>query len=120
MRCFRKDDNELREYLQASNIHDGQFQQAIYNQITKEFSVHIENPIWNDSVDMVFAGVCEFLSIADYKWGDDETINAFVLITDKESNAHKGKLNFVFEMFSGNQIRVVCSELRISSKAEAT
>ena len=67
---------------------------------------------------MVFVDVCEFSSIADYKWGDNETINAFVLVTDQESNAHKGKLCFVWEMFSGNQIQVVCSELRISRKAE--
>ena len=119
MRFFHKADNDLKEYLQTSCIHDGQFQQAIYNQITKEFSVHIENAIWNDSIDMVFAGVCEFSSVADYKWGDNETINAFVLITNAEPNAHKGKLNLAFEMFSGNQIRIVCSELRISSKTES-
>lgn len=119
MRFFHNDNNELKEYLQIRYIHDGQFRHAIYNQITKEFSVHIENVIWNDSIDMVFTGVCEFSSIADYKWGDDETINAFVLITDKETNIHTGKLHFVFEMFSGNQIRVVCSELQISSRTDA-
>lgn len=119
MRYFREDNNELRAYLQTRQIHDGQFQHAVYNQITKEFSVHIENDIWNDSIDMVFVDVSEFSSIADYKWSTNERINAFVLVTYNDSNEHKKKLCFEWEMFSGNEIRVVCSELRISSKAEA-
>ena len=117
MRCFREGNNELIEYLRSSNTHDGQFQYAMYNQITKEFSVHVENTIWNDSIDMLFIDICEFSSVADFKWGNNESINAFALITD---NVHKGKLHFVFELFSGNQIHIICSELRISSKAEAS
>ena len=36
MRYTHENSNELREYLQTRYIHDGQFQYAVYDQITKE------------------------------------------------------------------------------------
>ena len=121
MRSFGiKDYNELSDFLQTRYIHDGFFQYAAYDQITKEFTVHIENDVWNDSLDMVFVDVCDFISVSDYKWSDDETINCLVLLNDSkawpeyiDSRNHKDKLCFVWEMISGNQIIISCAKLRI-------
>ncbi len=111
---------ELQSFLQTCNIHDGAFLRAVYDQSTKEFDVTIENIVWNDSVDMVFCGIRKFVAIADFKWGEDETIICLASLNGKEKlpdciNASdcEDMLCFVWEMLSGNCIYIVCSELRI-------
>lgn len=112
--------NELNAFLQERYIHDGCFQHATFSQTEKTFSVKVVNHIWNDSLCMTFVDVCQFLSIADYKWSDDETINSFVALDSNEklhrvfgTNIRNDKLYFVWEMFSGNEIYIACSELKI-------
>ena len=121
MRCFNIENRkEIEEYLYTSCTHDGVFTNAVYDQISKTFTVHIDNPVWNGTEDLVFAGVCMFVSVADYKWGDNEQVNALVMLdSTKEPPGYvkncefEDKLCFVWEMFSGNQIFIVCSELRV-------
>ena len=119
--------NEIKSFLQKSYIHDGSFLHAAYDQITKKFVVKIENRIWNDTINMEFAGVSKFLSDSDYKWGDDETINCLIVM-DGTSELPKSinicdcteKLCFIWELFSGNQIIIVCSELIVWSTGDGS
>ena len=59
MRCFKVENyTEIKEFLRTSCIHDSSFSYAAYDQISKNFTVKIENRIWNDSVvDMTFVGI---------------------------------------------------------------
>lgn len=112
--------NELNVFLQNKHIHDGYFQYAVFSQTNKEFNVNIVNDVWNDSLHMIFIDVCYFVSVCDYKWSDNETINCFVAIDGVEElpsfldvDDHKDKLCFMWEMFSGNKLYIVCSGMKI-------
>ena len=119
MHCFKKENyNEIKKMLRTSCIHDGSFSNAVYDEISKNFTVRIENKIWNGFVDMIFVGISKFLSVADYKWGNNETISCLAVMDGtgelpEAINSHDctEKLCFVWETFSGNQIFIVCSEL---------
>ena len=121
MYCFGAEkQNELKKFLQERHIHDGYFVHATYNHLVKQFVVRIENRVWNDSLEMAFLNVCKFVSVADYKWGDNETVNCFVVIDESEKLPEfediynrKNQLCFVWEMFSGNRIFIACSTMQI-------
>lgn len=115
---------ELKEFLWESNIHDGLFTRANFDQISKTFTAHIENHIWNDSFFMVFSGIQKIIVISDFAWGTDETICCLTEIhcegkcpfeindSDKNNN-----LCFVWEMLSGNRIYIVCKMLEVRQGA---
>ena len=128
MCCFRfKNLEKLKEYLQSCNIHDGFFRYATYDKTTDSFFVHIENSVWNDFLDIEFAEICKFISISENKWGEDETVNCLIVINEMEDvpvdikpHDYKEKLCFAWEMFSGNQIYIVCSEVKFSDTGDGS
>lgn len=122
MYCFTtKELKELKAFLRESNIHDGLFDQASFNQVDKTFTAHIENHIWNASFSMIFSGIRKFVATSDFAWGTDETICDLIEIHDEEScpaeidyNDKNSNLCFVWEMLSGNRMYIVCKELKVS------
>ena len=109
----------------CSMIHDGEFQQAIYNQKQKKFTVHVSNMFFNSAISMVFGNIRQFVCISDYMWGKDESINCLAVIDNPKDlpdfmHVAEGEddLCFVWEMFSGNLIYIVCTELQISCSIE--
>ncbi len=121
MSCFTVENIEqLREFLWRSNIHDGMFIQSKYNQFSKTFTVHIENRVWNDTLNMVFSGIQKIFTVSDDVWGTNETIGCLVEIGSEKNlpfeindSDKKNHLCFVWEMLSGNQIYIVCKMLEV-------
>lgn len=118
--------DELKQFLLTSNIHDGYFDHAIFDEIKKEYFVCVKNAVWNGSIKMSFCGVDKFVSDNSAMWSSNENINGLAII----DNAHKlpvyinaddciGKMCFVWEMFSGRLVYIVCSEMRASTTEDS-
>ena len=118
-----KNVEELRVLLRESNIHDGRFTQAYYDQINKTFIAHIENIVWNDSLTLLFSQIRKFIAFSDFRWGMDETI-CYLFEVSGEKNLPeeikdsdiRNNLCFACEMLSGNQVYIVCKELEVRDK----
>ena len=110
----------LRQFLRESEIHDGEFTQAQYDQRNKTFDVHIENTVWNASVAMKLSGIEKFVAVSDFAWGNNEAIIGLAELSGEEAlppeikdSDRKEILCFLWEMFSGNRLYIVCKSLEV-------
>lgn len=117
--------DELKLFLRTIPAHDAEFDSIKYDKLGKKVIINIHNPIPNDplcigksNMMIEFNKVSLFLSLDTDKWGSDDTILILTLEDDYElikkivsddiiSDKH---LYFIFQMFSGNEIHILCKE----------
>lgn len=102
-------------------MHDATYRDFQYCNVEKMIMIHLHNPCYKfASVGLRFCGVKLLVSLANDPWGTfDETINTLWLEEDTtlprtllsgEGGNVDDMLYFVFEMFSGNKIYILCDE----------
>lgn len=111
---------ELTEYLSSIPVHDAYFKTISYNKPEKKFSIELYNDITDTRIKIVFSQVKFLFSIDSDRWGVNESISSLTLESDfsqfiKIFEQYKIKvtneLYFLFQMFSGNEIYIICKEV---------
>lgn len=121
MPCFHRLETEQTiSFLRASSIHDSRFEKIQIDNERRFLKTTTFNPIDKVKMEMVFSDVILLLSINDNKWGEDASIIDLTINEDysfaenllPEQHALKNDyFHFVFQMFSGNEIHILSSEL---------
>lgn len=116
---------ELVHYLRASFFHDASFAELSYSKEHKNLTVQLVNDIYNKTICLMCKGVHIFLSIDSDRWGKDETILGLTVADDYllfstfllqyELNIDNS-IHLCFQMFSGNEIHIVCEEVTFSTQ----
>ena len=115
---------ELKGYLYQSNIHDAQLKSSQYDIEQKKLCIEVVNPIYDVSIDLIFSDVSVLFFISGKEQGDCKTILSLSAEEDCSyirdfPQACEDKLDeslyLLFQMFSGDELHVVCNELFIDS-----
>lgn len=119
---------ELDDYLRygPARTHDALFEKICIDKKNKSVSITLYEPYESVQTDIFLKNVCLFFSIETDSWGtDDESIYSFVAVDSligienivKEANLNTERLlHLIFEMFSGNEIHILCEEICFSVK----
>lgn len=127
MTSFSYDNRDLLIHFLSleKSIHDGKItkiKSGIYN---KEWSITIENEYTSSTIEILFKGVTMFTSVGTGKWGNDYSISSLTLEEPEEMLKHtlevemidlSEALYLVFQLFSGDEIRIVCQNVYFIAK----
>ena len=108
----------IQHQLKNIPVHDASFKSINYNYEDKTIEIVLDNHYENKIIYYLFKGIKVFLSSAFEPWGDNAMeINAFVFLKEAEvlkpliENIDTSNLlHFEFEMFTGNQIHILCED----------
>lgn len=121
MRTYNKENKEyIMSYLFNIPIHDSSFKEISYDKENKRIFIILENKYSNNRINIVFTGVKILFSFDSDSWGTNETVSSLTLETDfsifktligqYQINVDN-EIYLMFQMFSGNEIHIICKEV---------
>ena len=120
---FSKDNiQEIKALLYRSCIHDAKLVSIYYDAKEKTLKIITVNPIFNVGINFIFSGVTIFFATKGHDYGDCNTILSLTVENDfsylpndilKYQDNIKDVLYLVFQMFSGDELHIVCKEVII-------
>lgn len=114
---------ELKEYLYHSNIHDARLEHYQYDREHKTLGCMFYNPIYNNSINLLFENVAIVLLFNGNRWGDGDAV---LSLTVEEDSLHASNfvqicgenyhdsLYLLFQMFSGEELHIIAKEISIN------
>lgn len=120
-------DSLVRFLSCIETIHDGKIVQIGSDIRSKEWTVVIENEYTSSSIRILFKDVTVFISIGISKWGNDYSISSLTLEEPEETLMHmiepemidiNKSLYLVFQLFSGDEIHVICQNVCLITAEE--
>lgn len=116
--------SELKHFIfHCTPLHDATFDSFQYIKQEKVIAIKLYNSYEKEYVYLTFYGVRFVLSTDTDAWGNDESVNAFCLEEDYSlpytllkdaSFSIIDMLYFAFQMFSSNEIYILCDSIDIA------
>lgn len=119
---------ELKAQLFVSDIHDSVFEGIAYDVENKTAMVRTANLITNTKTKIVFKHIQLLVCVNDDKWGNNQAISSLTIEPDLTrekiwrtfSNSDCSECLFLtFQLFSGNEINIICEDVLIEEQPYA-
>ena len=115
---------ELKEFLYKSCVHDAVIKTIQYDIEEDQLKIELFNSSFNIKMDFTFCGIENTFSAKSNLFGSRETVNALVVeefsylqkyIPNYDLD-NKDSIYLLFEMFSGDQLHIVCKKVIVEKK----
>ena len=111
--------------LYNSYVHDAKLENIEYDCAEDKITVQMLNPIFNTKMNLTLCNIEMVFSVKGDWHGDRETIHSLTLEKDfsylnnyllKQRKPSQDSLYLLFQMFSGDEIHIICKEVIIDDR----
>lgn len=113
----------LKEAIYQSKIHDSVFTKCSYDKLSGHAEIIVKNEIDGVRITFAFSEIRAFVSFACDPWGTKEGVLCLSVespdcagLADVSRGLTEDSLYCVFQMFSGNELRIACKKVQMETE----